>query len=280
MDHSSQHTIVVVAKCPIPGKSKTRLQPLLGEEGSSKLAKAMLSDVLLALSECEPLQTVRKILFYAPANQQGLEIMSNLLEELQLTPEWMLLPMTSTDLTATNLGDILTNILKRTRELPTPGKVLFLGMDSPELPLEELIGSISVASDPSEALLCPANDGGCGMLAVPPQAPTETVFAGIRWSNPLTALGQLKVLTDHTVPVKLGRMMNDIDEPEDVKALCKRLSLDTTSSAAAKQVEQEEVQPTAEDDVLLRSSPSAGGAPQTGQCRHTRQVLKDLKLLS
>jgi glycosyltransferase A (GT-A) superfamily protein (DUF2064 family) len=44
--------IVVVAKCPIPGKSKTRLIPLLGKEGSTKLSKAMLSDVLLTLEKC------------------------------------------------------------------------------------------------------------------------------------------------------------------------------------------------------------------------------------
>jgi len=45
-------TIVVLAKCPIPGKSKTRLIPLLGEEGSAALAQAMLSDVLLTLYHC------------------------------------------------------------------------------------------------------------------------------------------------------------------------------------------------------------------------------------
>jgi hypothetical protein len=46
------HTIAVVAKCPIPGKSKTRLIPLLGQDGSAQLAQAMLSDVLGTLSEC------------------------------------------------------------------------------------------------------------------------------------------------------------------------------------------------------------------------------------
>ena len=45
------HTIAVVAKCPIPGKSKTRLLGMLGEQGSAKLARAMLSDVLTSLSE-------------------------------------------------------------------------------------------------------------------------------------------------------------------------------------------------------------------------------------
>ena len=45
-------TIVVVAKCPIAGASKTRLAPLLGAEGAALLAEAMLSDVLVSLSEC------------------------------------------------------------------------------------------------------------------------------------------------------------------------------------------------------------------------------------
>jgi len=44
--------VVVVAKCPIAGVSKTRLEPLLGDEGAAQLAQAMLSDVLVSLSEC------------------------------------------------------------------------------------------------------------------------------------------------------------------------------------------------------------------------------------
>jgi glycosyltransferase A (GT-A) superfamily protein (DUF2064 family) len=44
--------IVIVAKCPIKGKSKTRLIPLLGEDGSVDLAAAMLSDVLLTIDRC------------------------------------------------------------------------------------------------------------------------------------------------------------------------------------------------------------------------------------
>ena len=45
-------SVVVVAKCPIPGKSKTRLIPLLGEEGSVRLARSMLSDVVKTVGGC------------------------------------------------------------------------------------------------------------------------------------------------------------------------------------------------------------------------------------
>ena len=44
--------VVVFAKCPIVGASKTRLAPLLGDEGAASLAHAMLSDILIALSDC------------------------------------------------------------------------------------------------------------------------------------------------------------------------------------------------------------------------------------
>lgn len=45
-------TIVVVAKCPLPGASKTRLVELLGGTGSAALAQALLSDVVTAISHC------------------------------------------------------------------------------------------------------------------------------------------------------------------------------------------------------------------------------------
>jgi len=49
--HSVKGSIIVLAKCPIAGSSKTRLSSLLGDEGAARLAKAMLSDVLTSISE-------------------------------------------------------------------------------------------------------------------------------------------------------------------------------------------------------------------------------------
>lgn len=45
-------TIVVVAKCPIPGHCKTRLIPMLGSIGAAALSKAMLADVLTSVDQC------------------------------------------------------------------------------------------------------------------------------------------------------------------------------------------------------------------------------------
>jgi len=58
--------IVIFAKCPIPGSSKTRLSPLLGDQGSALVAKAMLSDILDSISN-----DVRSgCIYYAAAMEQ------------------------------------------------------------------------------------------------------------------------------------------------------------------------------------------------------------------
>ncbi len=127
------------------------------------------------------------------------------------------------------------------------GPVVFLGMDSPELPIDEIIYAMKIASASSssssddgidiykksknngsgfvkkaKAYLNPACDGGYGMLCVPPHAPTS-IFHGIRWSHPLTAMSQLKALSDHGIDTVIGSLMDDIDEADDCISLVKRL---------------------------------------------------------
>jgi len=79
-------------------------------------------------------------------------------------------------------------------------------------------------ASPTTALLCPADDGGYGMLSVPWMADSSQTFGcGIGWSQSLTAISQVKALTDQGIPVRIGTLMHDIDEPEDVQRLCERL---------------------------------------------------------
>ena len=208
--------------------------------------------------------------------------MEDLLESLQLLSQWELLPMISGDLKSSHLGAKLTDALRQARVRQKQdnfeGPAVFLGMDSPETPLDEIAAVFDPSSSAttannnslSTAILCPADDGGYGMLSVPPTIATERVFAkGIRWSRSLTAVSQLKALTDAGVAVRLGRLMYDIDEPDDVHALVRRLSLEQRSNQH-EQVEQ--------DDVLLRSS-DVPGHERTSDCPCTQKVLRELGLM-
>ena len=145
--HQPKGAIVIFAKCPIPGSSKTRLSELVGDEGSAALAKAMLSDVLLTVSHDERLsQNTIKFLVFGPGDVEGERIMTGLLSDLNLsfmsnlktnsgtdtqdnnvtTDKWYLLPMVNTqsqnndgknDLSSSDLGYKLANSLIQVRNM-------------------------------------------------------------------------------------------------------------------------------------------------------------------
>ncbi|EJK52597.1 hypothetical protein THAOC_28109 [Thalassiosira oceanica] len=282
-------TIVVFAKCPLPGSSKTRLAPLLGDDGAALLAQAMLSDVLSSLTACDHLQDTLKLLVYAPGDSNTGSRMTKILASLGLsscssesytprkdtTSNWVLMPMLSdsSDLTSSSLGDKLMDSLTRARELDEGSPVLFLGMDSPEVPTDEIVRGLETASskDMPRAYMCPANDGGYGLLALPSCAPTS-VFSGIRWSCALTAVSQLKALSDSGIDVSIGRLMYDIDEPEDVSSLAKRLSSPFSEEATSVDC----------NDVLSRPPfeiSRFGRVSDPRKCPHTTEALSKLELI-
>ena len=302
--------VCVFAKCPIPGRSKTRLTPLLGEDGAASLATAMLSDILVSLTSCDRLKETLKVLVYAPGTSEGEAHMNSILQRLNLSATscsscsdsevsshilngWVLLPMASgaskADLTSSSLGSKLKDALEKTRNLlerlhktiatQQPNEaVVFLGMDAPELPLEEIVHALQTSAARNKAHMCPADDGGYGMLSVPRNAPVSQIFHGVRWSNNLTAVSQLKALSDCCIDVSIGKMMNDVDEPEDVIRLAKRL-------ICSRESDRNEGCQTKDDVLESFSSNIIGSAVREDAdtapvCQYTWEALFDLGVIS
>ena len=293
--------VCVFAKCPIPGRSKTRIAPLLGEEGAALLATAMLSDILVSISACAPLKETLKVLVYAPGSSEGESIMRDIINSLELSivsvggespsafDGWVLLPMASgaskSDLTSTSLGSKLEDALNKTRILQAKvhkqittnnsnQSVLFLGMDAPELLLDEIIYGLE-SSSRNKAHMCPADDGGYGMLSVPKSAESSHIFRGVRWSNSLTAISQLKALSDSNVDISIGAMMNDVDMPDDVIRLAKRL--------VCKQQSDHNDNDKIKNDVLMSRASGIEFVSKNfdaSSCQYTWKALNDLKVIT
>ena len=149
--------------------------------------------------------------------------------------DWQLLPMLSSDgdLRSNDLGAKLEDALVRVREFQSDSNgdgdgqqhgVVFLGMDAPILPLDDIVEGLRKASSKSSstktkkdedeeqpiATLCPAHDGGYAMLCVPPNADPSKTFLSSKqmyWSHPLTAISQLKALTDQNVKIHIGQII-------------------------------------------------------------------------
>lgn len=103
------------------------------------------------------------------------------------------------------------------------GAVVFLGMDSPEVNVEEIASALRSAKEESTTHICPAYDGGYGMICIPEYVP-HTVFHGVMWSHPLTCISQLQALGRCGVRnIRVGQLMYDIDESKDILAFAQRL---------------------------------------------------------
>jgi hypothetical protein len=113
------------------------------------------------------------------------------------------------------------------------------------------------------------------MLCLPPQAPTS-IFQGVRWSDPLTAISQMKALSDEGIPVVIGSLMRDIDEMEDLMELAERLR-----SAKKKTGGVDEAQKELVGDKLRR--PPKGRDIEVSQsdgnrCRYSWEAIQQLKI--
>ena len=309
--------VCVFAKCPIPGRSKTRLAPLLGEDGAASLATAMLSDILVSLASCDRLKETLKVLVYAPGTSEGEAHMNSILQRLNLSATscscsdsevsshilngWVLLPMASgaskADLTSSSLGSKLEDALEKTRKLlervhktiatQQPNEaVVFLGMDAPELPLEEIVHALQTSSSAAAAAaaarnkahMCPADDGGYGMLSVPRHAPASQIFNGVRWSSNLTAVSQLKALSDCCIDISIGKMMNDVDEPEDVFRLAKRLICSRENNQNDGSQRKDDVLESFSSNII--GSAVREDADTAPVCQYTWEALFDLGVIS
>jgi Uncharacterized protein conserved in bacteria (DUF2064) len=245
-----------------------------------------------------------KILLYAPPTDHAHTTLRELLQTLTVLEDWQLHPVpppiaivagqtvVHNNHSSHNLSHILSHAVdlgRRQHPSDVATTVVLLGMDAPELPLAEIVAACCCRTrcNAAAALLCPAADGGYGLLVVPPPcaatpapAPIESLFRGVLWSHELTAVSQLKALSDQGVAIVIGPLMHDVDTAHDLDQLVQRLESKAVS----------EVTPL-DDGSSCLSRPSALAQQQSNgidfdrmeqssvSCHYTRKVLIDLGLL-
>jgi hypothetical protein len=218
--------------------------------------------------------------------QHGIPLSSFSLLPIMMSSEEVHIDMNSSDL-SNILETSLRTVRRRHDEKCSctdqchPGYVIFLGMDSPEINVNELIGinehhNSNHHSCINEAFILPTADGGYGVLAIPPCADPKKTFRGVRWSDPLTAISQIKAFTDQNISVIMGQLMYDIDEPDDVMRLCDRLQQENDDS----------IKDNPRVDNLSTSSSWVHHRPQnltacndTNSLQYTQQALRHLNLM-
>uniref|UniRef100_A0A7S0FG43 Glycosyltransferase n=1 Tax=Pyrodinium bahamense TaxID=73915 RepID=A0A7S0FG43_9DINO len=199
--------LCVFAKPPRPGRAKTRLAAVIGDEAACDLATAFISDFIsLALSyewAMPVLATTEDGMddkgFPQAAYPPGVDP--------QNVPRWLQ--------PAGDLGAKLEGVVRR--GLEAAPAVICCGADSPGRPRARLEEARERLQSGCDAVLGPTEDGGYDILGLR-QCP-DGLLADLPWSQPTTFEATYKRFEERGLRIALLDRWWDVDEVEDLQQL-------------------------------------------------------------
>lgn len=191
--------VAILARAPVPGQAKTRLIPLLGEEGAAGLQAWMLQRTVAMAIEAD----IGPVTLWCEGDAAHRAfIRCRELGPLRIRSQ--------------AAGDLGRRMLAAIEDSPTVAGTLVIGTDCPMLGAAHLREAARSLAD-REAVLIPVEDGGYVLIGM--KTPAAGAFAGIDWGSArvmaqtrqsLAALGWRWAELD---------TLWDVDRAEDVERL-------------------------------------------------------------
>ncbi len=189
----SEICLIVIAKQPRPGFSKTRLTPPLSPPEAATLAEAALADTLAS----------------ARASAAGRRVVALAGEPGAWLPDGF-------ELVAQASGGLDARLAAAFEAVGGPA--LLIGMDTPQLTTHDINAAIGeLAGDGVDAVLGPAPDG--GYWAVGLRVANRRAFAGVPMSSSQTAAAQRRRLDELGLRVAELQTVRDFDTIDDARAV-------------------------------------------------------------
>ena len=190
---------LLMAKRPVPGRVKTRLQPFLSETESAGLAESMLRDtVALGLSigvDCT-------IGFDPPSEEDYFRQF----EGVRLAPQ-----------PEGDLGERMSGVFET-----APDSVsVMVGTDSPELSATDIRRAFQLLESDADVVLGPTFDGGFYLVGF--HAFERRLFEGVPWSTDSTLESTIRNAEALGLRVKQVSTRHDLDEPSDLVGFYQRM---------------------------------------------------------
>jgi rSAM/selenodomain-associated transferase 1 len=199
--------LVVMAKEPLAGRTKTRLSPPLSGQEAAELYRCLLLDTLELMRQMESAQS---IIAYSP---HGAEPFFRRLAP----PGFNFIPQVGSDLGAL-LDSVLTHYLQNGYR-----QVVVVDSDSPTLPEAYLRRAFCELDDPSvDVVLGPADDGGYYLIGL--KAPCPALFRGIAMSTSTVVEETLERAREQGLRVVCLPRWYDVDTCEDLDRLIEELA--------------------------------------------------------
>lgn len=209
--------LVIVARYPQIGTTKTRLARALGNEETVRLYRAFLTDLARRFAG-QPAYDLHWA--YTPAGVDYAAFMAelapSLVRHMRFFPQ-----------EGDGLGERLHNAFRRTYALGYERTVL-IGSDSPQIGAHTIIEA-SRALDRADVVLGPAEDGGYYMIAM--RRPRD-VFQSIPMSTGAVLRKTVELAQRQGLEVNLQETLFDIDELSDLACLAQLLRADASLAPA------------------------------------------------
>jgi len=195
--------VVVFARAPIPGQTKTRLIPALGAASAAELYRCFLLDTLGCICGVEAEVIV------AAAEPEHLESIRGIAGEA--CPRAQVVAQSGSD-----LGERMANAF---RDALAAGhaRVALIGTDSPSLPPDRVNRALSLLRDRPEVVLGPSLDGGYYLIGL--RAALPQLFQHMDWSSGTVLVDTLRRTQAIRAAVSLLEPWYDVDTPEALAVL-------------------------------------------------------------
>jgi uncharacterized protein len=197
---SARNALLVLAKRPAPGQTKTRLTPPLSLEQAAALYECLLRDTLDLIRRVPDVQPA---IAFLPEDARGYFA--------TLAPDFELLPQLGSDLGA-RLDNALSHTLAQGFE-----QVAIMNSDGPTLPLSSLIAAFEALGNGADVVLGPADDGGYYLIGL--KQPAPRLLREVRMSTSTVLADTLALAADEKLAVSLLPAWYDVDDMVSLERL-------------------------------------------------------------
>jgi len=201
----SNPILVIMAKEPLVGLTKTRLCPPLTLDEAARLYEALLRDSISLASSLVGIE-----LAIAVTPPESISYFKGI-----SPPDTLLIPVECID-----IGDCLTQVLGNLLDMGHPG-VLAFNADGPSVPQGYIQAAVGLL-DECDVVLGPSEDGGYYLVGIKQLHPE--IFVGVTWSTPKVLYQTLTKIQELGLETELLPPWYDVDTAADIERMRSELA--------------------------------------------------------
>jgi uncharacterized protein len=203
-----RRALMVVAKQPAPGQTKTRLSPPLDSSQASALYECFLRDTLDIIRCARQILDFQPIIAYLPAGAEAYF--------RALAPDFDLLLQQGAGLSE-RLHNATSHCLQNGYD-----QAVIMDSDSPTLPFASVCAAFTTLEGPADVSLGPCDDGGYYLIGL--KKPVPALFLNITMSTPQVVADTLAQAEANKLTVQILPTCYDIDFAADLHRLVSDLA--------------------------------------------------------